>query len=414
MKSYTLHNEAYYNFRKYLDNTYKNGVISLSTGYPEPGEFPLPKVILAEMAAEINGIEKKRPGYGWDAGSMLLREYIVQFENMLHGTKYGVTNICMVAGATYAFNRIVETLFMNDSKRKLMIVAPTYYRMLYKAQYYADVYSVIGQEENDFQITVDEIIENLDDNTKAIFIANPTNPTYKYYTNDFFELLIPKLKERKIYLIIDESGDAFNLGVGINRLKRFPSVLDEEYVIRIVTASKKYLYAEYRIGYVLASSTFMGDKTGGFIKNIGDDIGNAPLAINDALIKIMQEEIDLLNQRINDNDFWYQMNYNNQKMIALKNIAKMNLKKCYAISSIIEPDSNFNITFKIDMDNYDTDMDLFIDLVNESKISILPCSGLGVDGKLKYFRLTYGINESNLINGLNTLISFIESSIINK
>ena len=367
--------------------------------------------ILQEMAAEVNGIEKPRPGYGWDAGSTPLRENLVKLENLLHGTHYVIGNICMVAGATYAFNRIVETLFLHDPGKKLLVVAPTYYRMLYKTQYYAQVYNVVGKEENEFQITVDDILETLEEGTKAIFLANPTNPTYIYYENEFFEKLIPELEKRKVYLIVDESGDAFHLGTGANRLRRYTPALDNEYVIRIVTASKKYLYAEYRIGYVLAGLFFMGNKQSGFIKDIGDDIGNAPLAINDALLKITEQEIALIEDPslAVDNEFYYRMNANNEKMSYLKDLAKNKLKSCPHITNIIEPDANFNITFKINLKCYKRDVDFFQDFLEKEHISILPCSGLGIPTELMYFRLTYGIREDKLIQGLDKMIAFINT-----
>lgn len=412
---YTLHNDAYADFRAYLDGSYKGRdgeeVLGLSVGYPEPGEFPLPKVVLQEMAAEVNGVEKPRPGYGWDAGSTPLRENLVKLENLLHGTNYVIGNICMVAGATYAFNRIVETLFLHDPGKKLLVVAPTYYRMLYKTQYYAQVYNVVGKEENQFQITVDDILETLEEDTKAIFLANPTNPTYIYYDNEFFEKLIPELEKRKVYLIVDESGDAFHLGTGANRLRRYTPALDNEYVIRIVTASKKYLYAEYRIGYVLAGLPFMGNKQKGFIKDIGDDIGNAPLAINDALLKITEQEIALIEDPSlsADNEFYYRMNANNEKMSYLKDVAKNKLKSCKYITNIIEPDANFNITFKINLKCYERDVDFFQEFLEKEHISILPCSGLGIPTELMYFRLTYGIREDKLIQGLDKMIAFINA-----
>ena len=201
------------------------------------------------------------------------------------------------------------------------------------------------------------------------------------------------------------------MGTGANRLRRYTPALDNEYVIRIVTASKKYLYAEYRIGYVLAGLFFMGNKQSGFIKDIGDDIGNAPLAINDALLKITEQEIALIEDPslAVDNEFYYRMNANNEKMSYLKDLAKNKLKSCPHITNIIEPDANFNITFKINLKCYKRDVDFFQDFLEKEHISILPCSGLGIPTELMYFRLTYGIREDKLIQGLDKMIAFINT-----
>lgn len=410
----TLHIESYSRFRNYLDLAYADSdTLSLSMGYPEPGEFPLPKCILHCLSVEKNGVEKLRPGYGWNAGSLELRNGVIELENLLHNTCYTIKNICMVAGATYAFNRIVEYIFCNKQNfmKDFIIVAPTYYRMTDRASKFAHVISVVGKEENSFQVTADELIEVLSDDTKAIFLANPTNPTYIYYSMQFFERIVPELEKRGIYLIIDESGDAFNLGLAQKRLKRFDAIIGHKNVIRIVTASKKYLFAEYRIGYVLASEEFMGNKYDGYIKLIGDDIGNAPLATNEALIKIMELEKRILCNEYSSEAEEYdnRMNDNNKKMIELKRMAVQRLQSMTKITNIIMPDSNFNITFKISSTNYNKDIEFFKAFLKEKKVSILPCSGLGLSETDMYFRVTYGINKNDLMNGLTCLEDFLRN-----
>ncbi len=47
-----LHDSAYSRMRKYLDMLHNtlDGFIPMSMGYPEPGEFPLPKSVLYALA----------------------------------------------------------------------------------------------------------------------------------------------------------------------------------------------------------------------------------------------------------------------------------------------------------------------------------------------------------------------------
>ncbi|MEI6528588.1 MAG: pyridoxal phosphate-dependent aminotransferase [bacterium] len=410
-----LHNQAYNDFRWYLDTTYtakgSEPVIGLSVGYPAAGEFPLPNSVLDKLMPYENGREKPRPGYGWEAGSTSLRQSIVAFENLLHNVSYNNDNICMVAGASYGLNRIFEQIFKGKNNSQLLVVAPTFYRMLGRADNYADVVSVVGREENDFQITASELLSSLDNNTKAVFILNPSNPTYIYYPDSFFEEVIPVLKSKGIYLIIDESGDAFYMGEQKERLKKFPSIIESENVIRIVTASKKYLFAEYRIGYVLAGKKFIGNKGKGFIKLIGDDIGNAPLAANEAWEQIIKHEILYLESKkcLERNcDFEIKHNKNNEIIADLRSFAIMRLRKSKKIGKIIVPNTNFNVCFKVTGTKYKNDKELYKALLSETKISILPCSGLGIPSELMYFRLTYGINKRLLNTALDKFLDFIE------
>lgn len=412
-----LHNEAYDDFRWYLDTAYAvkgaGEVIGLSVGYPAAGEFPLPHTVLDKLMPYEGGKEKPRPGYGWEAGSGSLRQAVIDFENLLHGTSYTKDNICMVAGASYGLNRILEQIYNDDMgvKKKLIVVAPTFYRMLGRVDRFASVVSIIGREENDFQITVDEILSNIDQDTKAVFILNPSNPTYLYYSDTFFEKIIPVLKKMGIYLIIDESGDAFFMGNHKERLKRFPPVIGSDNVIRIVTASKKYLFAEYRIGYVLAEKNFMGDKSKGFVKLIGDDIGNAPLAANEAWEQIVKHEILYLNGETCkdlDCDFEKVFSENNNRINDLRCLAIDKLKKSKYIGNVITPNTNFNICFNVINSKYKTDKELYKALLLKTDVSILPCSGLGISATKMYFRLTYGLNEAVLNDALDKFLAFIE------
>jgi len=267
--SFELLDSAYQRMRQYLNSLGGTSAdfIPMSMGYPEPGEFLLPSNVIKALSVTMeDGCEKPRPGYGWPSRATELKENLVYLENTLHRTNYSTDNICLVAGATYAFNRICEQLFLSThlNNKNILIVAPTYFWMHNQLKYYAQVKTVVGSEQNDFQITPEEILNSIDGDTIAVFIANPSNPTCLYYSDDFFNELVPQLENKNIYLIIDESGDAFNVATGKERLRPFPSILDNPYVIRLVTASKKYLLAEYRIGYVLATGLLPALKLGSY------------------------------------------------------------------------------------------------------------------------------------------------------
>lgn len=415
-KKFNLHNEAYSDFRWYLDTTYtakgSDLIIGLSVGYPSSGVFPLPNCVLDKLMPYENGKEKPRPGYGWEAGSGSLRQSVVTFENLLHGTKYTKENICMIAGASYGLNRILEQIFWErDMSKKLLIIAPTFYRMLGRASSYATVVSIVGKEENNFQITPEEILSSIDEDTKAVFILNPSNPTYLYYSDEFFKEVVSALKEKGVYLIIDESGDAFYMGDQKKRLKKFPSIIGSDNVARIVTASKKYLFAEYRIGYVLAGKEFMGDKTNGFVKLIGDDISNAPLAANEAWEHIVRHEILYLNDQEchdSDCDFEEVFSSNNEKANDLRLFAINKLRQSKHIGNMSIPNTNFNICFNVINSKYKTDRELYENLLKQTKVSIMPCSGLGIPAEKMYFRLTYGLPKEILSDAIDKFLNFIE------
>ncbi|MDE2031172.1 MAG: pyridoxal phosphate-dependent aminotransferase [Patescibacteria group bacterium] len=413
-----IHKRSHFLFRKYLDIIYGSKIddkhiFGFSTGYPQSSVFPLPMTILTKMTSIINGKEKPREGYGWEAGSAFLRDSIILHENLLHDTDYTRKNICMVAGASYAFNRIIEYIYENlaDGRDELLIIGPTFYRMTARVDRLAKVQSVIGYEKNNFQVTFNQIKKSVTKKTRAVFLVNPSNPTYIYYSDEFMNSLISFLNKENIYLIIDESGDAFYFNKG-NLEKKFTKLIQNQNVVRIVTASKKYLLAEYRIGCVIAHKDFMGDKITGFIGLIGDDIGNAPLAANDAWNEIIKHEIlKLKGIKCTDPncDFVYIMEKNYLSLKSKRNMVIEKLKSVSCVKNIIIPDSNFNLCFGISSKEFKNDIKFFEDLLSSTGVSLLPCSTLGIPGNLLYFRFTYALSNKELKNGLNFLVKYLEN-----
>ena len=422
MTNNILHSKAYDIFRYHLDQVYSHkgegNVYGMSVGYPAAGQFELPMEVLREMMPIQDGHEKPRAGYGWEAGSLPVREAIVEYENLAHEMAYTLKNVCIVAGATYGLNRILEYLYtderLKNNRNELLVVAPSFYRMLGRASSYAKVVSISGREENKFQITISEILRAITPKTKAVFLLNPSNPTYLYFSNKFLEELVSELSNRGIYLIIDESGDAYVYGHQDEySYHKMTNKLDNEYVIRIVTASKKYLLAEYRIGYVLASESFIGTKAQGFIKLIGDDLSNPPLAANDAWLAILRHEIMLQKGEScshEDCDFLEKFTSATRKIAKRREETLSALRKMKHIKNIIVPDANFNLAFSFDTDKPHTDIDIFKKLVDDYDVAIVPGSGLGIDPSLCYFRLTFAIKERELRNGLDAIKKFTESS----
>lgn len=297
MRILDLHTYAYLAFRRYLDAVYASGggaaLIGLCAGYPIDNALLLPQSVLLALRQDESGREKRRLGYGWEAGSASLRQLIVEYENTLHKTNYAILNVCMVAGATYGLNRVLELLFADgkDSRKELLVVAPTYYRMLGRAERFARIVSCVADDCSPLGPTVAEILHDISDDTRVVLLLNPANPSFKYLADQQLEELINALGERNIVLVIDESGDAFKGGAKWAP-RPFPSRIQAANVVRIISASKKYLLAEHRIGYVLGDANIIGHKMRGLVKLVGDDMGNAPLSANEAWQILLQADIE--------------------------------------------------------------------------------------------------------------------------
>jgi aspartate/methionine/tyrosine aminotransferase len=408
-----LHKTSYQIFRHYLDVVYDKNkerpIIPLSLGYPLPGVFPLPIKALQKLSPlDKKGIEKRRPGYGWEMGSRSLRETIIEYENKRHSTHYDLSNICMSAGGSYALNRVLEYLFkhMESKKNELIVAVPTFYRMLGRVEEYAIVKNMLTRRINLYQPTISDISQYLSRNTRAIFFCNPSNPGYNYISKNNLRKLVRYLERKKVYLVIDEVGDNFFH----TSFFRYPTEIQSPYVIRICSSSKAYQLAEYRLGYVIGERNFIGNKTKGFIKLIGDDMGNPPLAANDAWQYMLREEINWIDSdRETELNEYQKVTKANEKKLKNKcDIVVKYLRSSPYVSDIILPDSSFNLTFQFISKELTTDVNFFLQLLEKKCVSLVPCSSFGFEKKDKYMRLTFAIPDKQLEEGLKRIVSFLK------
>ena len=413
-----LHIFAYEKFRLYLDTVYgvhiNDSILPLSLGYPLSKLFPLPKEILWLLSpVDKKGEEKHRPGYGWEAGSQPLRETIIDYENTRHNTRYDLKNVCMTAGGSYALNRVLEHIFykLNDSNKEseLVIVAPTFYRMVNKASDYATIINCKTSRDNKYCVKVKDLSKLVNKRTKAIFICNPTNPGYNYHDNRDLTELIEFAEKHGIYLIIDEVGDNF---FHHTFFRHYPNI-QSSYVVRICSSSKAYQLAEYRLGYVMADQKFIGDKLEGFVKLIGDDMGNPPLAANEAWQAMLKYEALWIQRNNRDrektiNDYEKVVSDNEISIQSKCDKVIQTLQKSPYITDIIRPDASFNLTFQFTSTTLKTDTEFFTNLLKKYYISLVPCSGFGFLPEDKYLRMTFAVSDLQLSEGLIKLLKFLE------
>ncbi len=106
----------------------------------------------------------------------------------------------------------------------------------------------------DHAIAVDDIIEHLSDKTKAVFIANPNNPTGDCLGKDEILHLIEKVPEHTL-LVIDEAYAAFVRGS--NFLSAASLITERANLLTIHTLSKSHGLAGLRVGFGIAGPWIM-------------------------------------------------------------------------------------------------------------------------------------------------------------
>lgn len=139
--------------------------------------------------------------------------------------------------------------FCEPKKENVITLPPTYgmYKVL------ADLNEVEDREvllKENFQPDVEQILEQVDENTKMIFLCSPNNPTGNSFSEEAVEQI---LKNFSGLVVIDEAYIDFSEKKSwLLRLKEFPNLVITQ------TLSKAYGQAGIRLGSCFASEEVIG------------------------------------------------------------------------------------------------------------------------------------------------------------
>lgn len=221
-------------------------IIDLSAGEPD---FDTPSVI-ADGA--IRAIQDGKTHYPPNAGILDLRAAAASHLSVLSGGRpVNADNIVVSTGAKQSLFNACFTLFgPHDS---VLIPTPcwvSYPQMIHLAR--ANPVMVAGDPEFSLKVSVEDLEEASDANTRGLMLCTPNNPTGAVYTKSELRAIVEWASRRKIWVISDEIYRRIHYAPG-----PAPSVLDlpDELLSRVVViygASKAYAMTGWRIGLTLA------------------------------------------------------------------------------------------------------------------------------------------------------------------
>lgn len=160
--------------------------------------------------------------------------------------KRGLTVDHIVIGA--GSNELIDLAFRVFAGKRGNAIAPRYSFIAY--QLCAQLNGVPWKESfvaDDMEVSVDSILETVDHDTRAVFLANPNNPTGSVVSSKEVRRLARELHERNVVLVLDyaywEYEDSAEFPAAEQLLTDFPNLLV------LHTFSKIYGLAGFRVGY---------------------------------------------------------------------------------------------------------------------------------------------------------------------
>ncbi len=163
-------------------------------------------------------------------------------------------NIIITNGATQALFNVLLAI-ISSKEDEIIVLSPYYPAYLQSIILMGGTPIVIDSEKTHFKVTVECLKKVVTQNTKAIIINEPNNPTGITYTKEEKEMLLKYFEACHLFVIIDEIYNSYTDDTFIS----FSKLVNEELrkkIIFINGLSKSHMMTGYRIGYVISDDSF--------------------------------------------------------------------------------------------------------------------------------------------------------------
>ena len=148
-------------------------------------------------------MEEGKTKYTATSGIVELKEAIAKKLHDDNGLNYGTKNIIISTGAKQSLANVFMAILNPGDEVIIPVPYWVSYPELVKLSDGAPVF-IETKKENDFKVTYDELKSVLSENTKAIVINSPNNPTGTVYSKKDLEVIAKFAEENDLIIISDE------------------------------------------------------------------------------------------------------------------------------------------------------------------------------------------------------------------
>ncbi len=142
--------------------------------------------------------------------------------------------------------------------------------------------------EDGYAFHPEQIEEYINENTKAMILNNPCNPTGQYYDKDSLEIIARLAKDHDLFVLSDEIYTNYVFDEAFTPLRTLDGM--EDYTITLNSFSKNFMMTGWRVGYVIAPPEVIQ-----VMKHINDSlIYTTPALSQRAALEAIQHRHELL------------------------------------------------------------------------------------------------------------------------
>lgn len=220
-------------------------VIHLEVGEPD---FPTPQVV---KDAGKKAIDENKTYYTPASGLPQLREKIANYYQQRLNANVAAKNIVITPGASGALQLVLSAII--DPGQKVMLADPGYpcnrhfVRMLEGC-----VKSIAVTEATEYQLTHKLIRDNWDEQTVAVMLASPSNPTGTIIDREEMQRIIKVVEELHGVLIVDEIYQGL-----VYDQADFSAAEYSSQIFVINSFSKYFSMTGWRLGWLVAPDMYL-------------------------------------------------------------------------------------------------------------------------------------------------------------
>ncbi len=363
-------------------------VIGLGAGEPD---FNTPVEIIEEAySAMLKGQTKYTPSNGLPA----LRKTICDKLLKDQGLTYSPGEVVVTNGAKHA----LYTLFQAILDPGHEVIIPTPYWVSYPEQVIlAEGVPVFieGYEHQQFKVTPEQIEAAITENTKAIIINSPSNPTGMIYDEQELKAIGEICLKHDILIVSDEIYEklVYDGAKHVSIASLSPELKEQTIIINGV--SKSHSMTGWRIGYAVGNKEIINAMT-----NLASHSTSNPTTMAQiATIKAYElGDAPVEEMRVAFED---RLNKTYERLISLPGF------------SCVKPNGAFylfpNVTEAAKMAGYQNVDEFSTELLEKANVAVIPGSGFGSPDNI---RLSYATSQVQLDKALDRIEQFMKACIL--
>ena len=360
-------------------------VIVLSVGDPD---FHTPEVI---CDSAINAIRSGDTHYTGTKGRIKLREKIAETFNKSTQKAIDKENVIILPGTQNGLYCAANCLL--DKGDEVLVIDPAY--LTYEASLKssgATVVPVKTDADDYFRLDPIALRQAITEKTKAIFFANPNNPTGRVMDLEELEAIADVAQEFDLWVVADEVYNTLSFGKPCTSIRELDGM--EERTIIISSLSKSHAMTGWRCGWMIANQTLI-EHMDALVLNM---LYGLPGFIQEAAITAIEHSDDII-----------------EKMVSIYrkrcDVVKAGLADCPNIK-LLEPDAGMFIL--IDIRDLEITTEQFIwALYEEQKVSTLDASAFGASAT-GFIRISFTLAEDRLAEACQRITQFVKDLLDNK